>query len=89
MQEAGYVVDWVAAFPDHHVFSRHEVEEVLERAASERLDGVVVTEKDAIRIDSSVLASGAGLFLAELNVEWIDEEAEQALRTKLRACLQK
>jgi tetraacyldisaccharide 4'-kinase len=39
------------AFPDHHPFSRAELDEVLAAAAAAGCDRVVTTEKDAVRLD--------------------------------------
>ena len=86
VEEAGYAVPWAAAYPDHHPYRAREVEAVLERAASEGLDGVVTTQKDAIRIASTDTALGAVLSVALLEIRWIEEEAEQVLRAKLRTC---
>jgi len=40
-----------ALFPDHHRFSPAELDEVFRAAAAAGCDGVVTTEKDAVRLD--------------------------------------
>ena len=47
--EAGISVPVTQAFPDHHRYSRHEAEALVDRAAREDLV-LVTTEKDLVRI---------------------------------------
>jgi tetraacyldisaccharide 4'-kinase len=49
LAEAGISVPVTRAFPDHHRYSRHEAEALVERAAREDLV-LVTTEKDLVRI---------------------------------------
>ena len=88
MEEAGYRVAWMAAFADHHAYRAGEVEAVMERAATEGLHAVVTTAKDAIRIGSFAPRAESGLFVAELAINWMEPQAEEVLRAKLRTSLQ-
>lgn len=50
LETLGARVELAKSFTDHHRFSRREVESFLRRCAKRRLDAVVTTEKDAVRI---------------------------------------
>ena len=60
LQGLGASVREVLAFPDHHRYTEEDVTRLASVARSERVDFVVTTEKDAVRL--------AGLVPSELPV---------------------
>jgi tetraacyldisaccharide 4'-kinase len=51
VEELGAAVARERAYPDHHVFTPAELDEALAAAAGAGCDAVVLTEKDAVRLD--------------------------------------
>jgi tetraacyldisaccharide 4'-kinase len=52
LRERGYEVAREVAFPDHHWFTATEVDRIRQVAREVGADGVVTTEKDAVRLSS-------------------------------------
>ena len=50
-RDAGYEVTETVAFPDHHRFTRRDLEKLAERARSTGAEYVLTTEKDAARLE--------------------------------------
>ena len=78
---AGAVVRDTAAFPDHHLFTAAEIDDVCRRAA--RLGAVpLTTAKDAIRLPPG---TGGGIEVLTMDLVWEDEaELDALLETLLR-----
>ncbi len=69
-------VELALTFADHHRYSRDDVNRLATAAREAHADAFVTTEKDAVRLDSSllqVLESVAPLRVARLEVSLIDE----------------
>lgn len=72
---AGAVVRGTAAFPDHHLFTAAEIEDVCRRAA--RLGAVpLTTAKDAIRLPPG---TGGGIEVLTMDLVWENEAGLDAL----------
>lgn len=78
---AGAVVRDTAAFPDHHLFTAAEIDDVCRRAA--RLGAMpLTTAKDAIRLPPG---TGGGIEVLTMDLVWEDEaELDALLETLLR-----
>ena len=50
LKHLGVDVRTTMTFPDHHPFSRHDVEAIAARARAARCTAVLTTEKDAMRL---------------------------------------
>ena len=82
-------VELAVTFADHHPYSRDDVNRLATAATEVRADAFLTTEKDAVRLDPSllqVLQSVAPLRVARLDVSLRDETLVlQQLRAKLPA----
>ncbi|MGE0415651.1 MAG: tetraacyldisaccharide 4'-kinase [Acetobacteraceae bacterium] len=75
LADAGVLVVEEVSFPDHHPFSRPEIERLLDRAAD--LDAVpVTTPKDAVRLPPDLRAD---VTVVGVGLVWEDEGALDAL----------
>ena len=75
LEGAGYAVRETHAFPDHHPFTRRQIDDL--RAAAEAAGAqLMTTQKDAVRPDPDVRAAVRVLTIA---VEWDDEDALDAV----------
>ena len=50
LQDAGYDQSWVSAFPDHHLYSQQEVDEVVAKAKRTGAQCLLTTAKDAVKL---------------------------------------
>ena len=80
-------VELAVTFADHHRYSREDMNRLKTAAAEAHADAFVTTEKDAVRLDPSmlqVLESAAPVRVARLEVSLRDEPSViQQLRPKL------
>jgi tetraacyldisaccharide-1-P 4'-kinase len=56
------------AWPDHHGYPARDVERLLHVAAG--VDYVVVTEKDAVKLETRWPAKATPVLVADLGVQW-------------------
>lgn len=87
LQEAGCGVMETVAFPDHHRFTKADMERVMEVAKSLNGSGFVTTEKDAVKLTKAMRAQlevHGPLMVVGLEAEFADPSAVlRALETKL------
>ncbi len=80
-------VELAVAFADHHRYSRGDIDRLVKVAAEVRADAFVTTEKDAVKLDATLLQmleAAAPIRIAKLEVSLRDEPAViQQLRAKL------
>jgi tetraacyldisaccharide 4'-kinase len=73
-----------ARFPDHHAYTRADLEVAMERVKSLDLAGMVTTEKDAVKIPAGWLAGCRCLVLeVDLQFQCGQEAVEELLRERL------
>jgi tetraacyldisaccharide 4'-kinase len=84
VEEAGYPVVAVEAFPDHHPFSGVECDAVRNHAARLGVRWIVTTAKDAVRLCEIVGTGERTIAVAALMIVWNEADAEAFLRTRLR-----
>jgi len=66
----------IKTYPDHHRFSKHEIEGWVEILKDLKLDAIVTTSKDAVRITPLINAyPHIALVSIPIMVEWADEDA--------------
>jgi len=61
-------VVWHTAFPDHHRYRASEWRRIVEQAKAQRLDGIVTTEKDWVRLEP--IRRGQGMDATDPSV-WV------------------
>jgi tetraacyldisaccharide 4'-kinase len=87
LQEAGCGVVETVAFPDHHRYSKADMERVIEVAKSLNGSGFVTTEKDAVKLSEAMreqLEQAGPLMVVALEAEFADPPAVlRALEAKL------
>jgi len=80
-------VEITVDFPDHHRYTRDDMDELVKVAARVQADAFVVTEKDAVKLDASLLQlleAVAPVRVVRLEVSLRDEPSViQQLRAKL------
>jgi tetraacyldisaccharide 4'-kinase len=81
---AGIAAPVTRAFPDHHVFTRAEAEDLLMTAKRDGLQ-LVTTEKDLARMQGADDASGLHGNAAPLTVKLVFEHDEEIRKMLLRA----
>src|SRR5262249_8534077 len=75
------------AFPDHHSYSRADVEELRRWAQQQPAAGIVVTtQKDLVKLRLSQL-SGRPLWALRIRLQGLTEGNLGALDEKLKRCL--
>ncbi len=84
VQRLGYRIAWSELFPDHHPFTKGDLDGIARRMGREPVAAVVTTAKDAVRMDRSMGVDLRGFQIAELGLDWIEGEAEETLRAALR-----
>jgi tetraacyldisaccharide 4'-kinase len=89
LADAGCGVVETVAFADHHRYTMHDIERIVEVAAGLSGSGFITTEKDAVKLTSAMrerLASFGPLMVVVLEAEFVDAQAViQSLQTKLSA----
>jgi tetraacyldisaccharide 4'-kinase len=89
LQDAGCGVVETVAFPDHHRYTKADIERVMDVAKSVNGSGFVTTEKDAVKLSAAMrarLEKHGPLMVAALEVAFADEPAVlRALEAKLAA----
>jgi tetraacyldisaccharide 4'-kinase len=87
LQDAGCGVVETVAFPDHHRYSKADLERVMEVAKSLNGSGFVTTEKDAVKLTKAMrerLEEQGPLMVVGLEAEFADPAAVlRALEAKL------
>jgi len=61
---------------DHHVYCQEEVEPIAEWMRSERLDVVLTTEKDAVKLEKLQADWPARILVVRIEVEFMDDDAK-------------
>jgi tetraacyldisaccharide 4'-kinase len=84
VERAGHRVAWEATFPDHHRFRQREIEAVRRRARADRIEWVLTTAKDEMRLLEIDLGEAPAFCCADLSLAWNDPGAESQLRALLR-----
>lgn len=89
LQDAGCGVVETVAFPDHHRYTKADIERVIEVAKSVNGSGFVTTEKDAVKLTATMrelLEEHGPLMVVALEAEFADPQAVlRALEAKLMA----
>ena len=75
LAEAGAIIVEQVPFPDHHLFSRRELDHLLQRATARQAD-LVTTPKDAVRLPTDVRAK---VTVIGVSLAWDDPAALDAL----------
>jgi tetraacyldisaccharide 4'-kinase len=75
-----------AAFPDHHPYTEADLRSVRDRVAAGALDGIVTTEKDAVKIPAAWLGETRCLVL-EIDLDFVsgENDIERLLRERTAA----
>jgi tetraacyldisaccharide 4'-kinase len=68
----GAEVKDLRSFPDHHPYSRAELEELVEKASDSKAEMLITTEKDGVRIRDMAPAS---LWALRIDLEVIEKDA--------------
>lgn len=72
VQAAGHQVRSLEAFPDHHEFTTNDLDRLLERSGG---GAIVVTEKDAVKLEGLPGADHAPVWVLGQVLEWADDPA--------------
>ncbi len=72
LESLGAVVKNARSFPDHHVYSKHDLAEIFRQAADERVNLIVTTEKDAVRVHS---LHAEGIWALRIALKVVESEA--------------
>jgi tetraacyldisaccharide 4'-kinase len=80
---AGFQPAWEVAFEDHHAFTQDELNAVHDRAISSGVAGVLITEKDEMRLPGMKLGDRVAIGVADLELRWQTAGAEDQLRRRL------
>jgi tetraacyldisaccharide 4'-kinase len=83
VEDAGYAVALIEAFPDHHAFTRRECDSVRRRAAGSGIEWILTTGKDAERLKQIAGPGGPAVCIAALSIVWNEADAESLLRVRL------
>jgi len=81
LKEARYEPMETMAFPDHHPYGERDIARLLERARQLGANGLVTTEKDAVKITPLLrdrLETIGPMIVARLRVELLDEKEAMA-----------
>lgn len=70
VRAAGHEVRSLEAFPDHHEFTAADLDRLLERSGG---GAIVVTEKDAVKLEGLAGAAAAPVWVLEQVLEWADD----------------
>lgn len=81
---AGFQPAWEVAFDDHHPFTPEELERIRERAVGSGVAGILITEKDEMRLPRAAWGDRIALAVADLELRWTTAGAEDLLRRRLR-----
>jgi len=75
-----------ARFPDHHPYTAVDLAAVLKRVRQEGVDGIVTTEKDAVKIQPEWL-DGAPLRVVEIGLEFLtgQDDLERLTRARIES----
>jgi tetraacyldisaccharide 4'-kinase len=88
LKESRYEPLETVAFPDHHPYEERDMARILERARERGANGLVTTEKDAVKLTAAMrerLEAVGPLIVARLNVELVDEKDAMAQLVKMVA----
>lgn len=78
LESAGAEVVHFFRFPDHHFFTKPELENVQTRCLQESAEALVTTEKDAVRIRTlkGMTENGVPFFVLKVRFEFLDNGEE-------------
>jgi tetraacyldisaccharide 4'-kinase len=86
LEGRGLQIVWRREFPDHHRYTKRDVESLLESAQKARAKFAITTEKDHVRMGglAALFGDSPSLRTAELTIEFDDERSVAAwLRGRL------
>lgn len=69
-------------YPDHHPFPNSSIKKILETALREKFSAIITTEKDAVKIEQTVLPKEHSVYYLKIRMD-IQEEFYQRLWSKL------
>jgi len=85
LRQAGAELVDTAIFPDHHRYSRHDIDQLLQILAKTRAEGFATTEKDAINLGNLRLPD-TKIMALELELENPEEVLSTLLHTLEERC---
>jgi tetraacyldisaccharide 4'-kinase len=88
MTTLGAILAGTLPFPDHHPYSRSDLERITREAEAARTEWIVTTEKDAVRLRDVAAARPARFPFLVLGVDLEVTEGEAILDGLLRRCLE-
>lgn len=87
LERAGYRVNMFRAFPDHHPFRQKDMDALASDASRAGIDCLVTTEKDALRLPTTLPAPVPHWCVALLALVWTNESAREIVMAALRDAL--
>ncbi len=80
LQEQGCNLVKHFIFPDHHVYTREDFKQIVEKFASENIDYLITTGKDIVKLDDSLLdflsIQNIGLYSFEIKMAFKDQTGQ-------------
>jgi tetraacyldisaccharide 4'-kinase len=84
IEALGITVAELIPFPDHHRYTRHDLEIIESRAVGVRADGVLLTQKDAVKIPAEGKTAAWKMLRIESRIARGGEEYARALASLSR-----
>lgn len=69
LTEAGLAVKIFEAFPDHHIFTADDLRRLIKKAQREKIQHLVFSTKDAVKIRTIMPSRNANLYFWETNIK--------------------
>ena len=69
LKEEGLTPGPVLKFPDHHAYPESSLRKIAERCRELKMDAVMTTEKDAVKLSDLVRKHGISVFFTKIEVE--------------------
>lgn len=80
LQEQGCNLVKHFIFPDHHIYTREDFKQIVEKFASENIDYLITTGKDIVKLDDSLLdflsIQNIGLYSFEIKMAFKDQTGQ-------------
>ena len=77
VERDGYALNYTQRFPDHHVYTQNDVDELIIKAQRAGAEALLTTAKDAVKLRSLHLSLPC--YVLEIELEFDDEEKLRAM----------
>lgn len=88
IHDIGAVIVESLRFPDHHDYTKEEIFDGLRQAQEQGAEAIIITEKDAVKIPSSIIAAERPIPIYVISIEVTFQKGSDEFKSLLRGSLE-